>query len=304
MKASFKYILTLALTAICFGGLLLANQDSVITLNDGQQLSYMEYGSKEGIPVLYFHGFPGSHLDVELFTSDEELSMLNIRLIAVNRPGYCESEGREDRNLFDWASYIEEFADLLALREFSILAYSGGAPFAYACSYEMPERLKNVVIVSGMTPANAPEAKKGAAMMIPKAPRLILKGMIKMLQSKPEKFAANMRKGFPEVDQLIYDRPEVKEALMETIVIGMSKGYLGAYQDAVIYKKDWGFDLKDIELPIHLYHGEHDLNVKIESALYVIEKLPNCKSKVYPVEGHLSLIYNHAHEIMRSLSND
>lgn len=318
-KTSIKYTLALVLTAICFGGLLLANQQgisikhqdedqakeiSLITLNDGQQLSYMEYGKKEGIPVFYFHGFPGSHLDVKLFTNDDELLKNNIRLIAVDRPGYCESNAIDNRSLIDWALSMENFADLLDLEKFSIMAYSGGAPFAYACAHQMPDRLNEVVIVSGMTPANAPEAKKGAAMMIPKAPKLILKGMMKMLQSKPEKLEANMRKGFPEVDQLVYDVPEVKAVMMGTIDLGLRNGYLGAYQDAVIYKNYWDFDLSDIELPIRLYHGEQDLNVKIESALYVIDKLPNCISKVYPDEGHLSLIYIHAHEIMRTLSNE
>jgi hypothetical protein len=42
------------------------------------------------------------------------------------------------------------------------------------------------LIVSGMGPAQAPEAKKGSAMLIPKAPKLILKGMSKMLVNKPE----------------------------------------------------------------------------------------------------------------------
>ena len=99
-----------------------------------------------------------------------------------------------------------------------------------------------------------------------------------------------MRKGFPEANQLVYNLQEVKEIMKGTIDIGLSKGYLGAYQHAVIYKKDWAFVLSDIELSIRLCYEEQNLNVKIESALYVIDKLPNCKSKIYPDEGHLSLI--------------
>ena len=34
-----------------------------ITLPDGRQLGYAEYGNPEGKPIFYFHGFPGSRLE-------------------------------------------------------------------------------------------------------------------------------------------------------------------------------------------------------------------------------------------------
>jgi hypothetical protein len=35
---------------------------SVITLSDGRNLAYAEYGKSDDIPVFYFHGTPGAHL--------------------------------------------------------------------------------------------------------------------------------------------------------------------------------------------------------------------------------------------------
>ena len=34
-----------------------------IKLKDGRSLGYAEYGSPDGKPIFYFHGFPGSRID-------------------------------------------------------------------------------------------------------------------------------------------------------------------------------------------------------------------------------------------------
>ena len=274
------------------------NADPASENSTSSELAYTEYGSPNGTPVFYFHGFPGSHTDVELFTNSEELAQKNIRLIAVNRPGYSDSPGLPGRTLLDWPAQVKDLADQLGLERFSILAYSGGAPFGYACALELADLIETYVVVSGMTPWKAPKAKKGAAMMIPKMPKLILTGFQKTLREKPEKLEANMRKGFPEVDQQVFDKPSVSTAMMNTLKEGMMKSYDGAYQDALIYKSDWGFELSEITIPVVFYHGELDQNVRIESARYVARELNDCSANIMENEGHLSLIYKYRDEIL------
>ena len=275
---------------------------STFTISDNDDLGYVEYGPENGVPVFYFHGFPGSHQDIHLFKGAELADKYQLRLIAVDRPGYANSSSNPARSLIDWPDDIVQLADGLGLERFSILAYSGGGPFALACASEIPDRLEKVVIVSGMGPADAPEAKKGAAMLIPKAPKLILKGMSNMVVKKPEKLESNMRKGFPEVDKRILDIPGVQAAMNKTLKEAFSSGYKGALEDANIYKHEWGFELTEIHLPVHLWHGALDENVKIETARYLAEQLPDCKFLLNEKEGHLSLIYHHSDEIFSTFS--
>ncbi len=270
-------------------------------LPDGRNISYMEYGPTEGTPLLYFHGFPGSHEDIQLFEGSALAEQLNVRLIAVNRPGYDNSDPMPKRSLLDFPEDVASLATHLGLKKFSILAYSGGGPFALACAFAIPDRIDHIGIVSGMGPADAPEAKKGKSMMIPKAPLLILKGMKKMMKKKPEKFKANMKKGFAEVDQKIYEIPLVVESLLSTLEVALSQGIDGAKEDAIIYKKEWGFSLTEIDHHILMWHGGEDKNVKVETARYVSENLPNCTPVFLDKEGHLSLIYTHAEEIIKTL---
>jgi len=270
-------------------------------LTGGRTISYMEYGQKDGIPVLYFHGFPGSHEDVHLFNGAGIADKLNIRLIAINRPGYAGSGSALGRTLPDWTDDVKELAVHMDLDSFSILGYSGGGPFALACAFAMPEQIHRVAIVSGMGPWDAPESKKGMAMTIPKAPKLSLGGMVKTMEKKPEKIEANMKKNMPEADLLVLEDPGMTEAFMNTLHMSLGNGYEGALQDAKIYKNEWGFDLSRVEIPVYLYHGGEDLNVKVETANYVLEQIPGCRAEIAREEGHLSLIVNQAEEILEIL---
>lgn len=277
---------------------------SLHQLPGNRTLSYVEYGPADGTPVFYFHGYPASYLELSWFKGAELAEKHHLRLIAVNRPGYGASESFPGRTLTDWTTDVQHLSNALELENFSILGASGGGPYALACAYARPKGLDKVVIVSGMGPANAPEAKKGKAMFVPKAPKLILKGMSKMVIQKPEKLKARMRKGFPEVDQAILDHPEVKIAMMKNLKEAFSSGYNGGLEDALIYKEDWGFELSDIDTKIIMWHGELDENVKIETALYVADQLPNAQMETKSDEGHLSLIYNYADEIFSTFSVD
>jgi pimeloyl-ACP methyl ester carboxylesterase len=113
-----------------------------------------------------------------------------------------------------------------------------------------------------------------------------------------------MRKGFPEVDQAILDHPEANIAMMQNMKEAFSSGYNGGLEDALIYKKDWGFELSDIDTKVFLWHGEKDENVKIETASFVADQLPNCQWEVKSEEGHLSLIYKYADEIFLQISGN
>lgn len=277
-----------------------------LVLSDGRQLSYCIYGNLEGIPVFYFHGFPGCHLELELNKLNQVALDLNIQLIAVNRPGYYNSDFIAKRTLLDWPDDITELANSLKFGRYSVLGLSGGGPYAIACALKNSDRIEKVGIVSGMSPFYSPTAKEGTAMLIPKLPvflqNMILKGMRKMLVENPDKFISNMKKNLPEADLELIENPEYRETLLNTLKEALRLGHKGATQDAKIYKMAWGFDLATIQNKIYLWHGEEDMNVKIEAAQSVANQLPDCSSMYYSGEGHLSLIYNNALEILKVFS--
>ncbi len=271
-------------------------------LKGNRNISYYEYGRKSVIPVFYFHGFPGSHLEVPFFNGTDVARKLNLRIIAIDRPGYGNSNFTPGQSLLDWPEMVIEVADTLGIDAFSVLGYSGGAPYALACAYKNPDRLRRVGIVSGMVPFDFPESKNGQAMLIPKLPRwlqsILLKRMKDMVWKKSEKIKNSIKNSLADIDRENMKEPEAMKAFLGVLEDAFKQNHMGALQDAKIYKNDWGFALHDIKHRIYLWHGEKDLNVRIVSAKYLANQLPNCIPKFYPREGHISLIRNHTKEIL------
>lgn len=272
-----------------------------VLLHDGRKLSYREYGQPDGEPVFYFHGFPSSGIEVMLNDGGQIAKKLNIRIIAVNRPGYGISDYKPERTLLDWPDDITELADSLGIDTFSVLGVSGGGPYVLACAYKIPDRIRKAGVVCGVGPYDAPGAKDGASAPILKSPRFIrkyiLKGFKKAIVKNPEKVTRKMHKRFPEADQDVISISSERDVLLNAIAEGLSAGPDGALQDAEIYKNYWGFDLVDVKKQIFLWHGEVDLSVPIETGKYVAEKLQNCMPTFYSGEGHFSILYNKSSEI-------
>lgn len=76
-----------------------AAEDRHIVLSDGRKLGYSEYGAQRGLPVLGFHGTPGSRFMFRLV--HEPARRLGLRIIAPERPGFGLSTFQHNRTLAD-----------------------------------------------------------------------------------------------------------------------------------------------------------------------------------------------------------
>ena len=85
------------------------NTQLSMTLKDGRQLGFAEYGSPDGKPIFFFHGLPGCRLDASHF---HKVALSNhYRLIGIDRPGMGLSTINENRSILSWADDVEEFAN-------------------------------------------------------------------------------------------------------------------------------------------------------------------------------------------------
>ncbi len=67
--------------------------------------------------------------------------------------------------------------------------------------------------------------------------------------------------------------------------------------------REWGFRLEDISMMVHLWHGEQDTVSPIAVGRLIASEIPDCVSKFYPNEGHLSVLFNNMEEILSVLVN-
>ena len=84
---------------------------------------------------------------------------------------------------------------------------------------------------------------------------------------------------------------------------GPRQGVGGFARDGIIMSHPWGFRLEDIQVPVHIWHGDADTSTPLVMAQYIAGKIPNCQLTVFPGEGHF-LLFDHWAEILTMLISD
>ena len=288
------------------------HRKDVVQLNDGAVVAFEEYGDPSGLPVIFCHGWPSSRTMAQL--TDEPAHALGIRIISADRPGISGSSMQLDRKLSDWPRVVERIAADFEIREFRILAISGGAPYAYAAAVAMPERVRAIAVVGGVIPfaelkdytgllplyrwmlafyRNRPQLLRHLFRLVRpflsfRAPVRLRPLLLKMLLLRPCD-AASLR------DDAAF------EAIFESQRRAWRSSAEGVMIDAQIYAQPWGFAVEDVRVPVRLWHGMEDRAFAVRLAEEIANRLPNCKAQFIPNEGHYSLPIRHMHEILQDL---
>ena len=266
-------------------------------LRDGRKLSYAEYGSPDGLPVLWFHGTPGARGQVPPMarTAAAERGM---RIIAVERPGTGRSTRFHHPDLLASTDDIRQFADSLELDRFGIVGLSGGGPYVLACAYAMPERVVAGIVLGGVAPSRGEEAAAGGIVgILPRFETLLtlvrdplgfgLTAAARSLRPVGEQAMFLYMLTTPEGDRRVFRRPEMRAMFLDDLNTAARKG-LGAFvNDLVLLARDWGFLLRDIRVPIRFWHGDADNVVPLAHGEHQAALVADSELRVRHAEGHL-----------------
>lgn len=100
-------------------------------------------------------------------------------------------------------------------------------------------------------------------------------------------------------DAAVGERPGVADALVAMTVESARQGGEGMAFDIVAGSLHDPFPFADINVPVHLFHGDADQNVGREHLDWWAERLPNAERRVLADTGHL-LAVSHWGEILRA----
>jgi pimeloyl-ACP methyl ester carboxylesterase len=284
--------------------------DQTFKLSTGRTLGYAEFGDPRGTPLFYFHGWPSSRLQGELF--DETGKRRGLRILAPDRPGIGLSNFQPGRTLADWPVLMGELAERVGAEKFYVLGVSGGGPYALACAHAMPERLLGAAVVCGAPSLRivgtaglfwAYKLGLWAQHRVPFAlrPGLRVAGWIagRKLTQWPQNWLSRL--------YAAEDRRALQDERMHRIMMQSGRqALLGDVRalrlDGLIYSSDWGFDLGEIRLPVRFWHGDEDWNIPLALAQKTAALVPNAVFKVTPKDGHYSLPILRADEIVGELT--
>ncbi|MGZ3722283.1 MAG: alpha/beta fold hydrolase, partial [Bdellovibrionales bacterium] len=114
-----------------------------------------EAGLPGGTPLIFFHGFPGSHKQGALL---EPLAhKFGLRVLAPDRPGYGYSEPLPGKGLREFILSLEVALERLGVDKFYLLGVSGGNPAAVCAAGYFGSRVLGLGSLCGMAPY--PEAR-------------------------------------------------------------------------------------------------------------------------------------------------
>ena len=266
-------------------------------LADGRRLCWAVFGDPDGAPVLWFHGTPGNRTQIPPATA-REAALLGIKIVCIARPGVGRSSDIAYTCFVDHAPDVLAVADELGARRFGLVALSGGGPYALALAHEHPERVRGVGILGGVCPVTGPDAAEGGIVALSSRFNSIL-GTLRVPLGEAVRLAIGLMgpvshpayMGFarimPEGDQRVFADPEVEAMFVRDLVSANRHQFRGLFNDVVLFGREWGFRLHDVDVPVRWWHGDADSLVPLAHARHVTDLLPDCELLVRPEESHL-----------------
>ncbi len=237
---------------------------------------------------------------------DEAARLQDVRLIAVDRPGYGGSDFKKDRRITDWPDDVANLADGLEIGRFGVIGLSGGGPHAQACAAALPERVTTAVIVSG---AGSPEAAidgRGRISRIFIQAMLALTPIFAWIAAMwAALWAPHLRQWMMprSIDRTVMKRRDVREAFAEEVRKALRPGGRAMAQDLVLFSRPWGFAPSDVgAVPVRLWHGDADTVVPVSIGRYFSREIPGCRATFVAGGWHMMII-DHAKEIMTAITD-
>ena len=243
-----------------------------ITTKDGTQIYYKDWGT--GQPIVFHHGWP-------LSSDDWDAQMLfflaqGYRVIAHDRRGHGRSSQTDTGNEMD--TYAADVAALVAHLNLHVGHSTGGGEVArYVARYGSGGRVAKAVLIGAVPPIMLKTSANPGGLPI------------EVFDGFRAALAANRAQFFHDVPAgpfYGFNRPGV--TVWEGVVDNWwRQGMMGgakAHYDCIkaFSETDFTEDLKKIDVPVLVMHGDDDQIVPIaDSALLSIELLKKGELKVY-----------------------
>lgn len=280
--------------------------EHVFFLANGSKLGYSEYGDPRGEVMFYFHGWPSSHTQGSLF--HEPACKHRIRLICPDRPGIGLSDFQPGRMLSDWPDTLEQLAKHVGADNYHVLGWSGGGPYVLVTAMQFSKRLLSASIISGAPPLKFlgdQEMFWLYRLMIQLRHYFptILGGVLRLgalvAKGSPDKAPLRwLMKLLGEEDRRILLLPGIFDVVREATLGALDRGSRSTIADADIYLSEWGFEVGQIDFPVHFWHGKQDRNIAWTYTERLAGLMSSAKTHWSEIDGHYSMPITHAEQVL------
>ncbi|GAB7052350.1 alpha/beta hydrolase [Catenuloplanes indicus JCM 9534] len=271
-----------------------------MSTRDGRRLDVVVTGPAGGVPLVFHHGTPGAARPFGFL--ERAVHERGLRLVTFSRAGYGGSTRAPGRAVVDVAADVRDVLDRLGAPRCLVAGWSGGGPHALATAARLPERVTGALVVAGAAPYRADGLDFLAGMgadnvtefsAAARGERELRSYLEKEAEGLRDTDAAGLIAGLsallPPVDPAVLTGGfgvDLAAGLAEALRPGVD----GWLDDDLALTGDWGFDLAEIAVPVHLWQGREDLMVPYAHGEWLAAHVPGVTAHLEPGEGHLSLL--------------
>ncbi|KAF5015585.1 hypothetical protein F66182_13030 [Fusarium sp. NRRL 66182] len=253
-----------------------------LKLRDGAELFYKDWGNPNGPIVTFSHGWPLSSDNWEnqmAFLADH-----GYRVIAHDRRGHGRSTQTWDGNNMDsFVDDVEELFAFLKVKNAVMVGHShGGGEVAHYLAKYGTGRFKKAVLVGAVAPLMVKTSYNTEG-----TDKSVFDSFRQALLQDRAQFFLDVASG----PFFGFNRPGAKKSegqIRSWWQQGMNTSFKSAYDSIKDFSEtDFTEDLKKINIPVLVLHGDDDQIVPIEAAgLKSAKLLPQGKLKIYKGGSH------------------
>jgi pimeloyl-ACP methyl ester carboxylesterase len=271
-----------------------------ISAGDGRQLCVEMAGQPDGTPVLVHNGSPNSRHLYGGWIADA--GQKGIRLISYDRPGYGGSTADPGHDVASGARDVRAIAEALGHERLGIWGISGGGPYALACAALLPDLAVAVGVVASPAPYGIEDFDFFAGMGELNAEDMKLflanpgesrrrhhEEWEQIAAATPEQLAEGIKTLLSPVDAEALTG-DLARWLARSTTDGLAAGDQGWWDDGAAHLTNWGFDLRDIRVPVKIWHGRADRFVPVQHGQWLAANVPGAEADFSDRDGHLTMI--------------
>jgi pimeloyl-ACP methyl ester carboxylesterase len=239
---------------------------ATVPLATGPRIHYAEYGSVDGEPILFLHGWPDSWFS---YSRVLELLPARYRTFAIDQRGYGESE--KPAHGYAIANFVADaaaFLDAVSVERATVVGHSFGSFVARRLAITHPNRVSRLVLIGTGASASNPVTRdvQGAMRNLP--------------DQVPIEFARDFQSGTVHAP--------VPEAFFERIVAESMKlpGRLWRASFDALLEHDGTAQWDRLTMPMMFLWGERDALFPREDQDRLVSAIPGATLKVYEDTGH------------------
>lgn len=279
---------------------------NALKLSDGRFIEYIDNGVLSKSALILHHGTPTSMTvwGSWLAAAAEK----GIRAIAFTRPGYAGSDRKVGHRIIDANDDLEEILSQLDIENFVSVGWSGGGPYALASG--LLKKCTGVQLIASVSPYDAEDFdwfQDQTPEMVEEA-KVSAKSLEDSIAFK-ENYYTELRDMTTEQFLVEYEKRssfkafenayrEFSKDLSFSMRDALRDGAIGYAEDEYAFLSNWGFETKEIQVPVGIWQGLDDKSVSPHMARWLNANIMKPTLKLLEGQHHGSIMVETREEIL------